>query len=108
MHKETREFNSLRCLMHPLDLKLNITDLYFMVFAVNNLTYSSVFDTAKAGKSSGDTLKDKPETSKLSSSFADPGKVVEEILERMSAIVLSEVSRDILFCCYFMASMVLA
>lgn len=49
---------------------------------------------AKAGKSSSDTLKDKPVTSKLSSSFADPGKAVEEILERMSAIVLSEINEE--------------
>lgn len=71
--------------------------MYFMVIVVIHLIKSSLFGIAKAGKSSSETVKEKPITSKLPSSFADPEKFVEEILERTSAIVISEVSTVYLF-----------
>ncbi|KAG5525021.1 hypothetical protein RHGRI_031642 [Rhododendron griersonianum] len=59
--------------------------------AVNNKPTSVA---GKACKSSSETQKEKPITSKLPSSFADPEKFVEEILERTSAIVLKEIKEE--------------
>ncbi|XP_058190085.1 uncharacterized protein LOC131307546 isoform X2 [Rhododendron vialii] len=59
--------------------------------AVNNKPTSVA---GKACKSSSETQKEKPITSKLPSFFADPEKFVEEILERTSAIVLKEIKEE--------------
>ncbi|KAL6984389.1 hypothetical protein U1Q18_017766 [Sarracenia purpurea var. burkii] len=50
--------------------------------------------TAKAGKPSNDTHKEKSNSVKLLSSFSDPENFVEEIIERTSAIVLSEIKEE--------------
>ncbi|KAI8531302.1 hypothetical protein RHMOL_Rhmol11G0125900 [Rhododendron molle] len=59
--------------------------------AVNNKPTSVA---GKACKPSSETQKENPITSKLPSSFADPEKFVEEILERTSAIVLKEIKEE--------------
>ncbi|CAL5417381.1 unnamed protein product [Camellia sinensis] len=65
------------------------------IVATNN---KSTTVTAKAGKPSNDTQKEKSANVKLSSSFTNPEKFIEEILERTSTIVLSEVSRVYAIC----------
>ncbi|KAL7176434.1 hypothetical protein ACSBR2_029882 [Camellia fascicularis] len=65
------------------------------IVAANN---ESTTVTAKAGNQSNDTQKEKSANVKLSSSFTNPEKFIEEILERTSTIVLSEVSRVYAIC----------
>ncbi|KAI8003202.1 hypothetical protein LOK49_LG08G01617 [Camellia lanceoleosa] len=48
----------------------------------------------KAGNQSNDTQKEKSANVKLSSSFTNPEKFIEEILGRTSTIVLSEIKEE--------------
>ncbi|KAI8003664.1 Prolyl-tRNA synthetase associated domain-containing protein 1 [Camellia lanceoleosa] len=61
------------------------------IVAVNN---KSTTVTAKAGNQSNDTQEEKSANVKLSSSFTNPEKFIEEILERTSTVVLSEIKEE--------------
>ncbi|THG15052.1 hypothetical protein TEA_019352 [Camellia sinensis var. sinensis] len=83
---------------HPIALTVEAQDKKHRFYVVSAFADTKVDLKAKAGNPSNDTQKEKSANVKLSSSFTNPEKFIEEILERTSTIVLSEVSRVYAIC----------